>query len=247
MKMKEFSWFDRIVGILGLLLGLPALFEFFKARFTNALLLVVLILLITGYLLYRYMDKHRKIREIRENSLFTHLEVETILSFRDPAGALATQTTKIHAQANHTGITQLWFRNLNADGQMNNFKMNGTLVPPNLVRRKAGGYEVCKEFDRPLRAGDTYKATLTYDLINSFPKEREGTTHVVFTATKKLKMRVEFHQQKVGREPLFFMERGGGIAEQLAPPRPDGFALEVESEGEDLQIGAYYTIEWVWN
>src|ERR1700716_1781197 len=118
MKIREFSWFDRIVGFAGLLLSLPTLFAFVKAQIVSGLLLLILILLIVGYLLYRYMDNKRRVRQIKENSLFTHLAVENVLTFHDPQGIKVTTTTNLHAQANHTGITQLWFRNLTADGAL---------------------------------------------------------------------------------------------------------------------------------
>jgi|ERR1700733_87596 len=240
--MKEFSTFDRIIGLVGLILGVPAFLEFFKERFVNALLLIILMLLIVGYLGYRWLERRRT----RDNSLFTYLEVEKTFQFFDGHPQVCNHTTSVVAQANHTGLTHIWFRNLSADGGMRDFQIDGTPVPPDLIRKKAAGYDVGKEFPRPLRSGEQRKVSLTYDYTDSFLDAREGVTHIVLAETRKLKMTVKFHPAKIGREPAFLMETGGGLADELESPTSLNNGQVLEVQHDDLKIGAYYTLEWVW-
>lgn len=236
--MRPTPTLDRVLAVLGVLLGIPAILGFFSQRFGEGLLLTGLVLLIVGYLLYRRYEESQP--------LFTYLEMHKILKFHDAAATTAGFSTIVTARANHTGVSQLWFRNINADGDVTNFRIDGAPVPQNLIVKKAGSYEVCKQFDRPLRRGDTEQITLSYDLINAFSSTHEGITHVTVTKTKKLKIRVEFHSQRVGHNVRFYAAYGGGIEKDLDPPRFDntGLALEIELEG--LKTAAYYTIDWNW-
>ena len=240
--MKEFSTFDRIITLVGLILSVPVFLEFFAERFVNALLLIILMLLIIGYLGYRWLERRR----VKDRSLFTYLEVEKTFTFFDGQPQVCKHEASVVAQANHTGLTHLWFRNLAADGGMANFQINDEIVPPALIRKKASGYDVGTEFPHPLKRGEECRVKLTYDYTDSFLGNREGVTHIVFAETRKLKMTVRFHPTRIGRDPKFLMETGSGIADEL--PRPttlnNGCLLEVRRD--DLKIGAYYTLEWVW-
>jgi len=240
--VKEFSTFDRIIGLVGLILSVPVFLEFFRARFVNGLLLIILMLLITGYLGYRWLERRR----VKDRSLFTFLEVEKTFVFSDGQPQVCKHATSVVAQANHTGLTHIWFRNLAADGGMGNFQIDGVSVPPALIRKTATGYDVGKEFPHPLKSGEERKVTLTYDYTDSFLDNRESVTHIVLAETRKLKMTVKFHPSRIGREPTFLMETGGGIADVLATPTSlaNGCLLEVQRDA--LKIGAHYTLEWVW-
>jgi hypothetical protein len=248
MKLKEFSTFDRIVGIIGLVVAIPAFLEFFSKRIVNGLLLIIIMLLVGGYLLLRELSAERKRREVREHTLFTYVEVEKVFVFspnQSNRPQIVKHTNKLRARANHPGPTHIWFRNIAADGECKNFQIDGVLVPEALIRKKAGSYEVGKEFAHPLARGEECHVILTYDIVDSFLGSREGVTHTVFTETENLKMRVEF-ANKIGRNAEFFAEIGGGIPKKLTPPRTlnNGSILEVEMS--DLQVGGYYTVEWVW-
>jgi hypothetical protein len=60
--------------------------------------------------------------------LFTYLEMNKHLAFKDATATVAELEATYHAKANHTGIQQLWFRGIHADGPVENITVDG--FPP---------------------------------------------------------------------------------------------------------------------
>ncbi|MGP0020124.1 MAG: hypothetical protein ACLPHP_16245 [Candidatus Sulfotelmatobacter sp.] len=238
MNIKDLGTFDRIVAILGILLAIPTFLEFLQARVVNGLLLIILMMVVAGFLAYRHFQ--------RRLPPFTYLKVEKTLTFVDELPHKASQVSVVTVKANHSGLTQLWFRSISADGPVENFIIDGDAVPEHLIQKKAGSYEVCKQFDHALISGDTREVTLSYDMIDAYPKRREGTTHAVVTITKKLKIVIRFHPAKIGREVQCFVGGGAGLERRLPPPQTLDNGSVLELELQDLQLGAYYTIDWRW-
>jgi len=230
------SMFDRVIQILGFLLGLLVLFEYVRKQTLEASLFIVLLLLVAGVIAYRYIEQNRP--------LFTVLDGQKHLKFQSgPPDNDALLTHRVIAKANFTGLTQFWFRNITADGPIQNFMIDG--VPVN-ASMKGGTYEFCKEFARPLKKGETATIVASYELIKSYPSPREGLTHIANTETKKLKLVVEFHQAKPGRDCKCFLGGGGGIEKELDRPKSTNGNTTLEMDLTDLQTGAYYTLEWIW-
>ena len=199
-------------------------------------LLLLLALIIALVLFYNY--RHSK----QQQSLFTHLKLDKTLTFLDSDGKIARLSTTITSRANHAGLTQMWFRNINADGQIDNILVDGK--EPAKIRRVAGSLEVCKEFSKALRRGEIQQIELSYELRDSFRSQREGMTHVTSTDTAMLIMRVRFHPARSPSRTRAFVGYGSGKEEILAPLNVGN--SEVSLEIRKPRLGAYYTIEWDW-
>jgi hypothetical protein len=235
--MKIENTFDRIVGIVGLLLSIPVLLEFLNKRTVNALLLIILILLIVAFLLYRKAQANLP--------LYTYLEVNKVLKFHDAAAHSATVNVTYRARANHTGLQQLWLQKISADGRVGNFMVDGQ--PASLKRSIAGSLDIGKEFERVLKKNEERTVSFSYDLTDSFPAKREGHTHIATTKTRKFHRRIEFHTARIGREPRCFVDAGGGLEHDLDPPRILNSGSVFEDEVLNPKVGAYYTVQWVWD
>jgi hypothetical protein len=229
---------DRILAVLGLVFAIPAVFEFVHSRkVEEGLLFTAVVFLIVFLLIYRQW--------INTRELFTFRDIHKTLTFNDATGNLAVLECRFDAKANHTGIQQIWFRNINADGDVTNITIDGQA--PAVVQRKAGSWEVCKQFDHAVRSGDKHTIDLRYELLNSFSGNPESITHIVASKTKKLTVRVIFHDKRVGRQIRSFVGRAGAVEEPLNDqPRTIENGNGVEIEIDKPKIGSYFTIEWRW-
>jgi len=228
--------FDRFLAILSILLAIPALIEFIhNENIRDGVLFSALVVLVSGYWLYRRWENGQP--------FFTHLEIHKTLIFQDRDADVAVLETKTKTKANHP-VQQIWFRNISADGDIRNFTIDGS--PPLVVQRKAGSWEICKQFEHPLERGDKVEITLRYELYRAFTGHVEGVTHVLATKTKKLLVRVQFHENKVGRDIRAFVGLGADKEKALAMPTPSANGTGYELEIENPKKGSYYTIEWRW-
>ena len=231
----KITW-DRVIGILGILVSIPAILELFHSeRLREGLLLSTLAILLFGVMCY--------LRWLEKQPLFTYLEISKDLAFNDPAADLATFETRAKTKANHTGVQQLWFRNINADGDIRNFTVDDVAAT---VQRKAGSWEVCKQFDHALQRGTVVSVKLRYELHKAFCGNTEGITHVTATKTGKLTMIVRFHERRVGRNLRAFVGRGSQVEEPLNLPSTLDDGKTIELIVERPKQGSYYTIEWSW-
>lgn len=227
---------DRVLAIAGVIFTVLAPFDFFHRRTVEGLLFSLLVLLIIILLLYRRWEDGR--------TLFTYLKIDKKLSFVDKDAALALMEGVFTVRANHTGLQQLWFRNINCDGEIKNIRVDGV---PSVPQKKAGSLEVCKQFNRPLMRGDETTVQLSYELHGSFKGATEGMTHVIGSTTKALSIRVTFHEEKLAKEFRAFVGRGSGVEEPLKDqPRSTENGHEAEMVVSKPKIGSYYTVEWKW-
>jgi hypothetical protein len=227
---------DRILMIISPLLAALAVWEIYSTRLTIGIVLALGVLVSLGVFIYdRYQQKQ---------SLFTHLAVAKSLSFPNPSPDLALFSTTLKSRANYNGITEMWFRNISADGQVTNIQIDDEA--PNKLQRKAGSWEVCKEFGRPIQRSEIVTIRLSYGLQNSFPADREGITHVTATRTQELTMHVQFHRSKVPHRVRAFVEYSGVVEEVLEPPLLTRENTHLDLRVRRPKIGGYYTLEWDW-
>jgi hypothetical protein len=198
------------------------------------ILLAVVVLTVAAVLAYG---------RFRDTPIFTHLEVEKTLTFLDASAEIADLSTNLKSRVNHNEVDEIWFRNIAADGQITNIRIDDR--PPDKSLRKAGTLEVCKEFGRHLRKGEIVTTKLSYELHNSFSGAREGMTHVIATQTADLRLNVQFHQGRMPKSARVFVGYASTDDEVLqAPVWRNDQSLRVHITRP--KVGAYYTVEWDW-
>lgn len=173
---------------------------------------------------------------------FTILEVEKVLEIRDTKGKNATLLRIHSARCNHSGITEFWCRGISADGTISNIKIDD--APPNEQRTDAGDIQVCKRFHRPLKRGQKFRMTLSYDLTDSFPLSSETLIHSVGSATNKLRMVVTLPEARKAKAARAFLRYGGEIHKELPLPKITNRRIEIEISR--LRLGSEYCLEWDW-
>jgi hypothetical protein len=222
---------EDLLAYLGIALSIPGVILLFSDK--TAIGIMVLILVVIMLVIYKLLNR----------PIFTYLEVDKMLEFKDGQGLLAIQVSKFKARANHKGITQLWFRGINADGTIQNIQIDGDAVK---IKRVAGSIEVNKEWKTALNRSQVAPVQLSYELHNSFPDQTEGVTHITATETKKVKMAIKFHPTRPVIDARHYMGYGGQMQSELEKPAISNGRLLVECEFLNPKPGSYHTIEWDW-
>jgi len=224
-----------LLAYIGIALTIPGVGLLFlnKATIVGTLILIVVVILFVMYWL-------------QNRPPFTILEADKTLDFQDEAGNLAFLESRVKIRANHMGITQFWFRGINADGTIENIKIDGDLIPPHLIKRVAGSIEVYKQFNQVLTPGKVTNIALSYELHDSFLGKREGMTHVTSTQTKRVKIRINFHQRRPASDVRHYLGYGSQVQAELEKPAVPADRLSVECQFRNPKPGSYHTLEWDW-
>jgi hypothetical protein len=225
---------EDLLAYIGIALSIPGVILLFSDK--AAIGIMVLILVVILLVIYKLLNR----------PVFTYLEVEKVLDFKDNLGQVALLVSRFKARANHKGTTQLWFRNINADGTIQNIKIDGVVVPAHLIQRVAGSIALFKQFDPGLSRGQVATVELSYELHGSFLGAREGLTHITATQTQKVKMRVNSDKTRPLHDARHFLGYGGQVQAELEKPTFSNGRLSVECEFKNPKPGSYHTVEWDW-
>jgi len=229
---------DRILAILGLLLAIPGVLVLFQSPHKEAGFLFASILcLVFAYTSHFYWWEFRQ-------SFFTHFEVNKTVTFQDPQARVVRVETRIKSRVNHSGITQLWFRNFQPGDKYRRVTVDER--PPGSTKTKGGSLDFCKEFDRPQTSQGTFETKVSYEVHDAFPLTNPDEffiTHVVGTPTKLLRLRVRFHNAKIGRNVRGVVTGLSG-AERIREIPVDSELAQYEIRNP--RIGSRHTIEWEW-
>ena len=230
---------DRLLAIIGVVLAVPGIIILFQSpRLEEGFLFAALLFLTIAYFIHLYWWEFQQY-------FFTHLEVDKTITFKDSRAKVAQVQTTIRSRVSHSGITQLWFRNFQPGSKYQNVMVDGE--PPGSTKTKGGNIEFCKEFDRPLLSGQPVEVKVSYEIHDAFPlndPDESFVTHIVATRTKKLKLRIRFHDQMIGRNIRGIVSYGSGGAERTRDITVNAGIAEYQIENP--KTSARYTIEWDW-
>jgi hypothetical protein len=174
---------------------------------------------------------------------FTLLQVERTITFQDPQARVALMERRQVARANHRGLVEFCFKNIIADGSIQNLLIDGRA--PDYQGISCGATEVCKYFPQ-LERGQINELTLTYELVDSFSKDSEAIIHSVAHKTKLLRVIVKCHPQRPIRNARATLRFAGQPYKNLHQPKLTNNGCQIEFEIKKPRLGAQYYIEWEW-
>ena len=182
-------------------------------------------------------------RTFRE-TLFTVLQSHLIIEINDPTGDHATYVKIMRIRANHTGPAQYVHRNLSSDGSMQNFRVNGISVTPQM---DAGDRLLYVDFGRPLRRGEEREIKLEIDLFNSFPATTEWITYNIAYPTRKLTIEVKLPSTRPAFSPEIYCLSGGEKERVSTKPQLlDNGCKIIWNSGDHRNLGSEYRLQWEW-
>jgi hypothetical protein len=231
------AWLDRALGIAGIVLGLPSFLILFLDGF-QAVAVITLILAAVLIIAAAIVRWYLRLPE------YTMKHVEVTLKFLDDVGAQAVLIKKYRIRPNSFHSREIIHRNNAADGDLINIRWNGQLVPQGQIAEVLGEFEIKIDFLAPKPWWRSFDGELSYDLVNSFPGEREGLRYVVdFPATK-----VSFKIEMPSNRPCTDVEATSRAGGEKVLPRPkvtNGGKLVTMSVKRPYP-GGEYRIAWRW-
>jgi len=234
---------DRLFAIGGFVLGIPGVVAlFFSADVSvGASAIVVAFLAIALSFAVTYYKN-------RPPYKFKKAEATLDIKARDGSVATLTKIYKFvpNIRDQHTFI----HRNIAADGTVNNFQWENGAIDPHWLRKVLHQYEVTIDFGYPpLRVGQTVDHKLQYDVLNSFPAQKEGWFFVVEYPFKHLHLTLKFPEDR----PITSLESSRTIGASvqslglgLDAVKAAGNRQYIELDIKKPKLGAQYEIWWRW-
>jgi len=232
--MGEKSNLSTYLAALSLIIGLPG---FIAACSLGYWGYGILALVIAG-LLWGF-------RWLLRLPTWTIIELKRTLKITRKNGSFAAFKKEMTIRANHKGITRFAYRNIRADGSINNFRLNSLPVSDSDIENRAGEFIVYERFNQPMRWRQARKSILEYNLLNSYPSSTESTTYAPDYPTKICKIEVILPRWRPARSPRAYMGIGAEII-SLNNPSLSTDGRTINWEGKKLQPGKLYTVEWDW-
>ena len=227
---------DRLIGILGLLLGLPAFFELLfssEHRVEGALVAVPVVLVLCGYWWYRRQESQPQ---------FSSLELRKTFRITALDGSTATYERFERLRANRKGIQEWWSRGMTQDGSIRNIRID--LRVPDMTEINAGATDVGKRFDRALEKGEELVVSLTYDLEDAFLRENESVIHDNASDVDELVIIIELPRPCIKAEVQ--QTYSGDHGKLLANPALTLNNHRIEAKIKKPRLGASYHVDWTW-
>jgi hypothetical protein len=230
----------RWVGIgFGLVGFIRALYFFINEQVVGGLLtLGIVVVLVAAIFIIRWLISLPP---------FTVLENKKTLSFEgDPRGHNARHHDVRKIRANHKGMSEYWFKEIGPPNFIQDIQVDGD--PPSDQQTELNALRICKRFPQALGWREKFKTTLSLDIAGAFPESHEAYIHKGMDATKKLEIKVKFHNQKRCISGKAYVGYGGGAYEPLTTGN-----FSRSEDGRELELiikkprrGQHYRIEWDW-
>jgi hypothetical protein len=228
---------DRKLAWAGLLLGIAALVPALKeAGWAWALLLVVFLLAVGGYLVYSEWSSTR--------TAVTVLSLEKKVVIRDREGINADLIRTQKIRVNQGWLHEYWFRNMVADGAFGPFTIDGE--PPAQESRLGCLVSYSKRFHRPLAKGTVREVKLECTARDCFRERHEGLLHDCAQDTKLLILKVELPADRLCREAGLLLEAAGEPSKELEKPDISGDFRTITATVNNPKPGFTYNLHWKW-
>lgn len=178
----------------------------------------------------------------RNKSSFLIENLNKILTVHDASGNKATVTQVQATRAFHASSTEYWFRNIRANGNISNIKLNDS--DPIEKTNNNGSYEVCTKFPSGIKVTNGYDLTLSYRCDGAYTRPEGVFSHVVDGTTRQLNLIVELPKgRSISSARLYCLK--DGLEEDLLPPVVTG-QTRIAAEINNPIEGYEYCIQWKW-
>ncbi len=225
---------DRILSLIGILVGLPGFILLFfdgHALLAAAFFVAMVVLLLAAWLV----------------SLppFTMKSIDVELIIHEVDGSKATLSKTYQIRPNYGHLEHLTHRNIAADGSVSNIRWDDQPVPCKNIEKVMAEYHVTIRFPSPLERWRTFPGKLSYDLDNSFPATLEGLVYVADFPVKTAKITVRLPAGRKCSKANATMVRGGRKVPIKHLYQNDG-GTQIQLKLKKPVVGAEYEIFWYW-
>jgi hypothetical protein len=230
---------DRILAWLGLTIGLLGLIPIFRdssAQLRLAYCFALLLLLILFAVLYRS----------GRGPQYSTLSMRKTLVLKASDGSHAELLREQKIRVNFSSMSEIWCRNIVADGSIANLRIDGVALQDVDQEWLGCLLDIRKRFLRTLYRGDEESVLWSYDLINSFPKQKEFIDHDVTPGTQLLELVVELPEQRPCREARLEEKVAGEPSKQLKDPEILRSGTLVRATIRAPKEGRTIRLSWQW-
>lgn len=226
--------FDKSNQIVFYLNSLLAIFGVLVALVTPYPMIGLFFVLSALVLIY---DQFR-----RNKASFFIDNLNKTLTVHDAGGNKATVKQVQATKAFHADSKEYWFRNIRADGNISNIKVNDN--DPVEKTTSNGSYEVCTKFPAGLTVANGCELILSYRCDGAYTRSEGVFSHVVNDATRQLNLIVELPKERPIASAKLCRQKDG-IEEDLLPPIVTG-QTRIAAEINNPIEGCEYCIKWKW-
>ena len=235
------NWANMLAGIgvvLTLLIGVPSTVALLQGGNTGLGVLVLLLSLIVlamliGFGWYIGLP----------NWTVLHFSVRLVL--HDDEGKSATFRKTLRLRPNKSGQQTYIHRNLSADGEITNFRVDDDVDMTTAVQQSAD-WRLPVVFKNQKRRWKECETWLAADFVDCFTKKRESFTLLVEPNTRDVELEVEFPTTSSPRDPMAIFRSSGMETELDPPPVINGTTLTWSITRRWRPLSGEYEIFWEW-
>jgi len=169
----------------------------------------------------------------------------TLLTF-DSDCSVGKMTKRYEFRVHRKGLDHWVHRNISSEGEITDFRWNGTPVPLGDIVRREGSIQVTVRNPYVWPHGRKIQGELSYVLRDSFPAAIEYLHYVSDMPTTTARLRVQF-PQKQPCTGAYVQQRRNGVVETVE----DGLKRDPGGSWLELDVrkpkgGHEYTVYWHW-
>jgi len=149
---------------------------------------------------------------------YSTISMKKALTFADGSENRASLVREQKIRVNYGSMSEIWCRNIVADGRIQNVRIDGIFIEPEDREQLGCLLDIRKKFLRTLYRGDLESVTWSYDLLDSFPNKQEFIDHDVTPGTRLLELTVALPATRPCRGAKLEERVAGEPSRQLGDP-----------------------------
>jgi len=230
---------DRLLAVVGVILGLPGFVLIFSSGNAAVGDIVVaaafLFLIVAWYVGWRL-----------RRPPFTMKTIVVRLEIFDSGGKQARLSKTYQIRPNFRHLHQMTHRNIAADGTITDLRWNDKPISDRQIQQVLGEYEVTVDFKTPLAVGRVFEGMLSYEAANSFLEPKEGLVYVADFRSSKVTLRIDLPQSRRCTSAELYQVRGASKILLAGKAVIGENGKSITAELKRPPVGAEYGIWWEW-